>query len=42
LPSSASAIFAVGDVVAALRVAHEVVGAVAGPFDGLAQLFRSN
>ena len=26
------------DVVAALRVAHEVIGAVGGPFDGLAQL----
>ena len=30
------------DVVAALRVAHEVIGAVGGPFDGLAQLFRGN
>ncbi len=27
------------DVVAALRVAHEVIGAIGGPFDGLAQLF---
>ena len=31
-----------GDVVAALRVAYEVIGAVSGPFDGLAQLFRRN
>ena len=30
------------DVVAALRVAHEVIGAVGGPFDGLAQLARGD
>ena len=31
-----------GDVVAPLRVAHEVIGAVGGPFDRLAQLARGN
>ena len=30
------------DVVAALRVAHEVIGAIGGPFDGLAQLSRGD
>mgnify|MGYP000069443723 CR=1 FL=1 len=31
-----------GDVVAALRVAHEVIGAIGGPFDRLAQLLRAD
>ncbi len=31
-----------GDVIAPLRVAHEVIGAVGGPLDALAQLARGN
>ena len=31
-----------GDVVAALRVAHEMIGAIGGPFHGLAQLSRGD
>ena len=31
-----------GDVVAALRVAHEMIGAIGGPFDGPAQLARGD
>ena len=34
--------FGSGDIVAALRVTHEMVGAIGGPFDGLFQFFRGD